>query len=286
MLVDTSFKIVRKLMRLGQSKSLYKPLVASLSGALTRVSFIQEDQLHRTIVTAIKGSCSHTLEYYKNEVLQNDLLSKTYFTRAAEFGSKKYSNWEDRVNRVIGGICIYYGIVRELKPQVIVETGTATGSMTSFLLAALHENKQGKLISIDLPPVEGKLTMDITVPRESVGLYIPEQYRDRWTYMPGDAKVLLPQVMVKENVDMFIHDSLHTTTHMAFEYAVARALMRENTLIASDDILWNRSFFDFLDTHDLQGYAPSTNPNIGVCINKFDEFEKNEGLGVQEFWRG
>jgi hypothetical protein len=64
----------------------------------------------------------------------------------------------------------------------------------------------------------------------------------RWDYRKGDAKRLLPSVLLDENVDLFVHDSLHTTSHMAFEYATARALFGEKAIITPDDILWNQAF--------------------------------------------
>ena len=90
----------------------------------------------------------------------------------------------------------------------------------------------------------------------------------------------MPEIFQKNDVNFFIHDSLHTRTHMMFEYAVARALMKPNSIIASDDILWNNIFDDFLKAHNLIGYSPNCNPNIGVTVNDFDSFETNIGLGI------
>ena len=56
--------------------------------------------------------------------------------------------------------------------------------------------------------------------------------------------------------------------HMAFEYAVVRDLMKYNSGIISDYILWNNGF---------DGYAPLSNPNIGVVVNQLDEYEPNIG---------
>ena len=49
--------------------------------------------------------------------------------------------------------------------------------------------------------------------------------------------------------------------------------MNENTLIASDDILWNDVFENFLDSQNLLAYAPK-NPNLGIFLNLYDTFEK------------
>ena len=180
-----------------------------------------------------------------------------------------------------GVVAIYYGLMRELRPGVVVETGTAAGSLTSFVAAALTRNEHGRLISIDIPPVAGHLQMNLTVAPSDVGYFIPEAYRGCWEYRAGDARELLPKVLAEESTDVFIHDSLHTTTHMLFEYSVARALMREGALIASDDILWNDAFNSFLRANGLVGYAPFSQPGTGAVVNRFDPFERDSG-GVIE----
>ncbi len=107
-----------------------------------------------------------------------------------------------------------------------------------------------------------------------------DEYRSRWSYRLGDAKVLLPRILAEEDVDVFIHDSLHTATHMLFEYATARALMPEKTLLLSDDIGWNNSFDGFLAINGLTGYAPFSNPNVGLAVNLFNKFEHDAGIGI------
>jgi hypothetical protein len=67
---------------------------------------------------------------------------------------------------------------------------------------------------------------------------------------------------------------------MLFEYSVARVLMPLGSIIASDDVLWNNSFDDFLMTNKLRGYSPYSNPNIAVTVNSFDAFEVEQGLDV------
>ena len=170
--------------------------------------------------------------------------------------------------------------MRELQLEVVVETGTAAGSNTGFLLSAPERNGKGRLISIDLPPIKGELTMDETILEKDVGYLIPYDFRSRWECRKGDAKIILPQVLAEFQVDVFVHDSLHTRTHMLFEYAVARALLPENALILSDDILWNNAFDSFVSINRLTAYAGFGNTNFGAMINRFDKYEREIGLGV------
>ena len=221
-----------------------------------------------------------TLSRYVEELVGNDDLRRQWEESVERYDLRKYRDWNHRVRSQPGNVALYYALIREICPQVIVETGTASGSMTSLLLAALEANGEGRLISIDIPPTEGTLTMDLTIDRSDIGFWIPKSLHARWDYRVGDAKVLLPKVMAEQQIDVFVHDSLHTRTHMLFEYAVARCLMPEGSLVVSDDILWNNAFDDFLALNELSGYAPSSNPNIGCFVNRFDSFEKSVGTGI------
>jgi predicted O-methyltransferase YrrM len=220
------------------------------------------------------------LSHYVEELAANDALRVQWEVSVERYNMRKYRDWDHRVRSQSGNVALYYALIREIQAKVVVETGTASGSMTSYLLAALELNGEGKLISIDIPPTAGELTMDLTIDQSEIGFWIPETLRHRWDYRTGDAKVLLPKVMVEQPVDVFVHDSLHTRTHMLFEYAVARCLMREGTLVISDDILWNNAFDDFLALNELSGYAPVSNPNIGCFVNRFDAFERSVGTGI------
>ena len=61
---------------------------------------------------------------------------------------------------------LLYGLVRALRPEVVVETGVATGVTSAYLLAALADNDAGELQSIDLPSAD-------LVRAELVGCAVP-----------------------------------------------------------------------------------------------------------------
>lgn len=241
---------------------------------------MDDENAYRLLLGAMGKTPTHDLDYYIEELVADDTLRLTFERVCAQRGLKKYRDWRHRViyNRSVVGLG--YSLVREIKPNVVVETGTATGSNTSIILAALERNSRGRLISIDLPPEAGKLTMDIGLLEDEVGYFIPDAFKPRWEYKKGDAKILLPAVLAAENADIFIHDSLHTTTHMAFEYEVARALTRPGALILSDDILWNNSFDAFAELHGLDAVAGVSNPNFGGVVNKFSDEELAIGVGI------
>lgn len=239
----------------------------------------RRDYLESVIDLVARRTPTRTLDEYRSELLDDALLRES-FRRAVEarlIGGK----FEEHVGaRKTGNLVTYYALARELKPSVVVETGTSCGESASLILAALSRNKRGKLISINLPAVSGALTMEATLSSGEIGCMIPEAYRDRWEYVCGDAKEFLPKALAGNSVDIFIHDSLHTRTHMLYELNVARALLPEGAVIVSDDTLWNKAFVTFLESHDLRGVACESNPNLAITVNRFDDYEKSIGLGV------
>ncbi|MSP19182.1 MAG: class I SAM-dependent methyltransferase [Bdellovibrionales bacterium] len=171
-----------------------------------------------------------------------------------------------------------HALIRILKPNVVVETGCAWGGSASFLLAALEKNGRGELISIDLPASTVSQAKFMGVNKDQIGALVPEELRKRWKLVTGDARIELPRILAENDADIFIHDSLHTTTHQAFEYITARSLMREGALIVSDDIRWNGAFRSFVQLHNLRGYILVEDKNFGFALNTFDGYEKENGL--------
>ena len=212
----------------------------------------------------------NNLDYYLKELSSNELMSNQMIYADKKYGHvPKFYDFNHKVKSNQGLAALYYALVREIRPKSILETGTAWGSMTSFMLCALAKNKKGKLTSIDLPPDKGKLNMDVTINKDNIGLYIPDDYKDRHKVIFGDAKQILPIYLVSEKVDFFVHDSLHSHLHMAFEYRTAINLMPKDAIILSDDVLyWNTAFHSFCKEHSLEGFSPIENLNTGILLNR------------------
>lgn len=244
-----------------------------LSQYYTGYKALDGEVFYATLVQNIIGRTpKNSLEYYRDELKDCGPLRKAHQAHYGEVPDPRIAN--DAL------VAFYYAMVRETRPTSIVETGTATGSMTALLLAAIEQNNHGKVYSIDLPTRPDALTMHTMVPTEEVGCLIPIEFRHRWRLEVGDAKVLLPRVLAETDADVFIHDSLHTRSHMSFEFAVARALMRPNTVIASDDSLWNSAWMDFIHTHRLLSFTCVRNPQVCVTMNRFDAYEQGQGIGI------
>lgn len=138
-----------------------------------------------------------------------------------------------------------YALVRLLKPEVMVETGVADGTTSSYILRAMEENGRGKLYSIDLPS-------SMLPAGKAPGWVVPAELRKRWELRVGDAAELLPPLLEElGEIDLFLHDSLHTYGHMLFEFRAAWPRLKAGGLLLSHDIGRNAAFFDFVSEAGL-----------------------------------
>ena len=145
---------------------------------------------------------------------------------------------------------LLYLSVRALRPRLVVETGPFNGASSTFLLRALDaDDGDGRLLSFDLPDATDALGFPIPAGREPAWL-VPEELRPRFELVLGDTRnTLRPRLAREEGVDVFFHDSLHTTRHMLFEFRVAWRHLRSGGVLVSDDVFWNPAFWLFTRVH-------------------------------------
>lgn len=140
-----------------------------------------------------------------------------------------------------------YSLIRVTKPEIVIETGTAYGFSSSFILQALENNETGELFSIDyvFNPWQTKYM---------IGKAIPKNLRKRWTLIFGPSVDKLSDLLSSQKPDIFIHDSEHTYKNMLFEFETVFPHLNENGFILSDDILDNNAFHEFYKKHNLIPY--------------------------------
>jgi predicted O-methyltransferase YrrM len=140
---------------------------------------------------------------------------------------------------------LLYVLTRALKPKIIVETGVANGSSSSFFLKGLEENGMGELYSIDLHYREGISTP----PGKDLGWMIPEYLRHRWNLILGESTAVLPKLLNElEGIDIFFHDSRHTYKTMMKESKIVYPYLRRRGLLILDDVTLNDAFLDFANS--------------------------------------
>jgi predicted O-methyltransferase YrrM len=139
--------------------------------------------------------------------------------------------------------------VRALRPRLVVETGPFNGASSTFLLHALKDNGgDGRLVSFDLPDARDALGVPIPEGREPAWL-VPPELRRRFELVLGDTRQTMRPRLEREAVDLFFHDSLHTTRHMLFEFRAAWRRLRGGGVLVSDDVFWNPAFWLFTQVH-------------------------------------
>ena len=129
----------------------------------------------------------------------------------------------------------WYSLVRILKPQLVVETGTDKGFGSLVIYKALEKNGSGALITMDTNPDAGYLVSSLE----------PGRVQFRF----GDSVELLSQPDFPA-IDIFIHDSLHTYEHEMAEFSAAFANLRPGGILISDNSVHCEALSDFAASHD------------------------------------
>jgi predicted O-methyltransferase YrrM len=134
-------------------------------------------------------------------------------------------------------------VTRHLRPTNVVETGVARGVTTRIILEALERNGHGRLWSIDLPPQMRPQH------NEEIGAAVPHDRRNRWTLVQGSSRQRLPPLLARlESIELFAHDSRHTSQNLRFELAQAWAHLAVGGIVVADDVDLNQGLPRFLAT--------------------------------------
>lgn len=129
-------------------------------------------------------------------------------------------------------------VTRHLTPARIIETGVARGVTSRFLLEAIQRNGVGGLWSIDLPHSDTY---------QQIGSAVPEKLRKPWVLLFGSSQRHLPKLLnAFDEIDVFVHDSLHTSRNVRFELDCAWERLRPGGVILLDDVNENLGFHSFV----------------------------------------
>ncbi len=175
-------------------------------------------------------------ERTKLDLLWRDIASELQ-AQGLRVGRQTYGEYSDaEISLARAAWCT----VLHQRPSVVVETGVARGVTSRIVLEALNRNDLGHLWSIDLPHLFEKNL------HAQTGAAVPDSYRRRWTYIEGSSRRRLPSLLRSlVQVDLFIHDSLHTARNTRFEMEqTLRALAPEGVMIV-DDISTHQAFANF-----------------------------------------
>lgn len=153
-------------------------------------------------------------------------------------GRMSYGGWNDCDRAFAEAI---WCIVAHSRPATVVETGVGHGLTSRVILEGMARYGSGHLWSVDLPAVDPAL-------HREMGIAIPEDLRSRWTYVPGTSRQRLPHLLSGlGQLDLFVHDSLHTRRNVSFELESAWGAMGSGGVAVVDDVNHSLGFRSFVD---------------------------------------
>ena len=165
--------------------------------------------------------------------------------RGVTVGRGAFGGWDDGDGRLVH---LAWCLTRHSRPKRILETGVARGLTTRVLLEALELNHDGHLWSIDLAPL---LEDDLAT---ETAIAVPSRLHGRWTFVRGSSRRVLPGLVAGlGQIDLFIHDSMHTTRNVRFELERVWPAVSPGGVLLLDDVERNAGMRDFLATHPGAG---------------------------------
>jgi Methyltransferase domain len=176
--------------------------------------------------SAVSGAEIGQIRFWMQELEDDDQLSSHLTRRLLSNPRRGIYAKEPHWARRFG----WYALVRAAQPDHVIETGTHLGLGSCAIAAALLRNGHGRLTTIDIDPEAGYL---IGEPWASV--------IDRRT---GDSVDLLAGL---RDVDLFLHDSLHTYDYETRELAAVELNLRDNALILSDNARESSALSDWAE---------------------------------------
>lgn len=198
-----------------------------------------EERLHRLLGAEWPCPAAHEFSQLWDEV------AETMRSQGLRLGRQSYGGDDDADPGLSRAL---WCLVRHLRPENIVETGVGHGVSSRCMLEALERNGAGRLWSIDLPP--------LTIPerRREIGVAVLEQLRGRWTYIEGSSRRRLPPLLDQlGEIQLFCHDSWHSTRNTRWELNRAWARLPAGGAVVADDIDHNWGFKLFAEaTPDCQ----------------------------------
>lgn len=217
-------------------------------------------------VAGITGSSAADVRNYFDELTEDQGLANHIRLHTANSSRHRLADTTLRWHRYLG----WYALVRALRPQHIVETGTDKGRGTLVFAAAVLRNGTGRVTTIDNNPDSGYL--------------IKPPYDDVVTRVIGDSIGCIEAL--DHPVDFFLHDSLHTREHESREIAAITPMLSSDAVVLSDnahstDVLasWaevNGWSFSYFQERPVGHWYPGA--GIGLARNRSQEAFRESDL--------
>ena len=155
-----------------------------------------------------------------------DAFHKQEYVAAAEgrsWGGARY--FGTRIAKLPSDLHTYQEIVYEIKPALIIETGTFSGGSALYLAHLMDQLSRGSVISIDLQPIQPSYPrhprIEYKAGRSSTDRFTADAAR-HWAEYSGEP------VMV-------VLDSLHTKEHVLAELEIYAPLVSGGSYLVVED---------------------------------------------------
>lgn len=165
-------------------------------------------------VSAVTGAEVGQVRSWMQELETDEELLGSLTRRLSSNPTRRVCAAEPHLARRFG----WYAIVRALQPDNVVETGTHLGLGSCVIAAALLKNGHGRLTTIDIDPDSGYLIDEpwASVIERRIGSSVDELAKT-------------------QDVDMFLHDSLHTYEYETKELIAVEPNLRADAIVLSDN---------------------------------------------------
>lgn len=173
------------------------------------------------------------------------------------FGRGAFGGWDDADPAFARAV---WCLTVHLRPETVVETGVGRGVTTRLILEALQLRQEGRLWSIDRPPLDRRL-------HDEIGAAVPARLWGRWTLLRGTSRRVLPGLLSRiAPIDLFVHDSLHTERNLRFELTLAWKAMDGVGVLVADDVDRHAAFRRFVDA------CPVLEPVVASAVDGRSRF--------------
>lgn len=158
----------------------------------------------------IRTLCQKFIGWYKRNML--------------DFQKEIESSIKDDDSATIGEKMFLYGLIRAIKPEIVLETGTHRGKTTLYMAQALHDNNKGIIFSCD-PNIEWEQERNFSLFPELKNRIVFKQIKgENWGSEFLDKKI-----------DLFFCDGFHGKDDVLGELDVFLPLLSETGVIVFHD---------------------------------------------------
>ena len=160
-------------------------------------------------------------EYARSDWLEQNVVWRTgrFMSRRLRLRARKFMSLRPQMDDVESEIT--YLLVREFRPEVIVEISPSAGWSSSWLLHALKDNGSGMLHSFD-------------VIDDSMRLLPSELTHGRWEFILGDVRQMLGKL--PECVDYLFMDADHSSAFAQWYIEEVLPRVRSGGIVSVHDV--------------------------------------------------